>query len=158
MNIVPKAVSSKLNVLEVCRKNEYNRKSILEKFSLKYCFTLVLHPVAMHQDNFGKNHDDDVATNSSLENNICFKTKGIGRDLYGASRYGAGKDYCVFNWRYGKAKKAAALARSNRASVSLANHVDHELENEDSLEVNNGGNVEQQAHHFGHDDATQTNQ
>ena len=54
-------------------------------------------------------------------------------------------------------KKASALARSNRASASLTNNVDHDLDNEESCEVNNNCNVEQQAHHFGQDDATQTN-
>ena len=77
------------------------------------CFTLVLYSVAMHQDNFGMNHDGDDVTSNSLENKIGFKTKGFGRDLYGAGIYGAGEDYCCFSlldWRPGIARKAAALA------------------------------------------------
>ena len=65
----------------------------------------------------------------------------------------------ALNWLTGgmESKKAAALARSNRVSASLANNVDHELDNEDSREVNNTENMKQQAHHFGQDEATQTN-
>ena len=38
---------------------------------------------------------------------------------------------------YRKAKKSAALARSNRASANLANNVVRDVDNDDSLEVNN---------------------
>mmetsp|Transcript_6030 Transcript_6030/g.12322 ORF Transcript_6030/g.12322 Transcript_6030/m.12322 type:complete len:263 (+) Transcript_6030:3-791(+) len=103
--IVPTAVRCELAVLKECQdklnlSKEYNghdnfRSQLLKEFSLWYSFTVVLHPVGYHQDNFGAKTVSGYDTNS-LENKICFRTKGFGKDFYGCGRYGAGESYCCF--------------------------------------------------------------
>uniref|UniRef100_A0A7S4AWD7 Uncharacterized protein n=1 Tax=Pseudo-nitzschia australis TaxID=44445 RepID=A0A7S4AWD7_9STRA len=103
--IVPTAVRCELAVLKECQdklnlSKEYNghdnfRSQLLKEFSLWYSFTVVLHPVGYHQDNFGAKTVSGYDTNS-LENKICFRTKGFGKDFYGCGRFGAGESYCCF--------------------------------------------------------------
>jgi len=103
--IVPTAVRCELAVLKECQdklnlSKEYNghdnfRSQLLKEFSLWYSFTVVLHPVGYHQDNFGAKTVSGYDTNS-LENKMCFRTKGFGKDLYGCGRFGAGESYCCF--------------------------------------------------------------
>jgi len=79
--IVLTAVRCELAVLKECQdkltlSKEYNghdnfRSQLLKEFSLWYSFTVVLHPVGYHQDNFGAKTVSGYDTNS-LENKICF--------------------------------------------------------------------------------------
>ena len=80
---------------------------VLPMFSTQFKFTLVLHACGCHVDNFSSKKPDGEPS-SSLENKICFRTKGSHKIQFGSGRFGGGQGFLTFgilDWKYGKKMK-----------------------------------------------------